>query len=187
MNQHHLDFLASPEWGRWLERELLPWIDTVGDLGNDLIEVGPGPGLTTDLLRTRVGWVTAVEFDGALAAALAARLAGTNAEVVHADATDSGLPSDRFTSAACFSMLHHVPSPAAQDQLFAELHRVLGPGGILVASDSRDLELIRAFHEQDVFVPLDPDTLGQRLADAGFVAIDVTQTDFELRFSARKA
>jgi SAM-dependent methyltransferase len=186
MNQLHLDFLASPEWARWLETELLPWLLGAGELGDDLLEVGPGPGLTTDLLRARVSWVTAVEFDAALASALAERLAGTNVEVVHADATASGLPSDRFSSAACLSMLHHIPSAAAQDRLFAELHRMLQPGGLLVASDSRDLDVIRAFHDGDVFVPPDPDTLGERLASAGFGEIDVGLTDFEVRFSAKK-
>ena len=52
--------------------------------------VGPGPGLTTDVPRRQVAALTAVEVDGDLAAALANRLAGTNVEVVHADATDSG-------------------------------------------------------------------------------------------------
>jgi hypothetical protein len=29
-------------------------------------------------------------------------------------------------------MLHHMPSPRRQDRLFAEIRRVLQPGGILV-------------------------------------------------------
>jgi 16S rRNA A1518/A1519 N6-dimethyltransferase RsmA/KsgA/DIM1 with predicted DNA glycosylase/AP lyase activity len=51
-----------------LEADLLPWIDSAGDLGDDILEVGPGPGLTTDLLRRRVGKLTAVEVDPILAA-----------------------------------------------------------------------------------------------------------------------
>src|SRR5687768_13415595 len=120
-----------------LETELLPWILAVAPLGDDVLEVGPGPGLTTDLLRRMAGRVTAVEIDDALAAALSARLRGTNVEVVHADASASGLPGDRFSAAACFSMLHHVPSPGMQEAVFAEVHRVLRPGGVFLASDSR--------------------------------------------------
>lgn len=187
MNQAHLEFLASPAWAQWLENELLPWIVTVSDLGDEILEIGPGPGLTTDLLRTRVPRITAVEFDAALATALADRLAGTNVDVIHADATASGLPSDRFSAAACFSMLHHLPSAPLQDRLFEELHRMLRPGGMLVASDSKDRDVIRAFHEGDTFVPLDPDQLGARLEKAGFREIDVTLTEFEIRFSARTA
>jgi SAM-dependent methyltransferase len=186
MNQAHLEFLASPAWARWLETELLPWLLTVGDLGDDLLEIGPGPGLTTDLLRARVRRVTAVELDAALASALAERMAGTSVEVVHADATASGLPSDRFSAAACFSMLHHIPTRAEQDRLVAEVYRMLRPGGSFVATDSQDLDVIRAFHEQDIFVPLDPDELGDRLGSAGFTRIEVSPTDFEIRFSARK-
>jgi SAM-dependent methyltransferase len=187
VNEHHLKFLASPEWARWLETELLPWLVTVGDLGDDLLEVGPGPGLTTDLLRARVSHVTAVELDASLATALTDRMAGTNVDVVHADATDSGLPSDRFSAAASFGMLHHIPSTALQGRLFAELHRMLAPGGILVASDSRDLDMVRAFHQDDVFVPLDPKELGELLTKAGFAAVEIDLTDFEVRFSAKKA
>jgi SAM-dependent methyltransferase len=186
MNQAHLEFLASPAWARWLETELLPWLLTIGDLGDDLLEIGPGPGLTTDLLRARVPRMTAVELDSALASALVERMTGTNVEVVHADATASGLPSDRFSAAACFSMLHHIPTPADQNRLFAEVYRVLRPGGTFVATDSKDLDVIRVFHEQDVFVPLDPDELGDRLGSAGFTTIEVSPTGFEIRFSAKK-
>ena len=94
------------------------------DLGDDVIEIGPGPGFTTEVLRRRSARITAVELDEGLAARLAERLAGTNVEVVDRDATDTGLDSDRFTGAASFNMLHHVPTAEAQDAIFAELARV---------------------------------------------------------------
>jgi SAM-dependent methyltransferase len=89
------------------------------DLGDDVLEVGPGPGLTTDVLRRPVARLTAVEVDQALADTLSARLAGSNVEVVHTDATDLPFPSKRFSAALCFTMLHHVPSVELQDRLFA--------------------------------------------------------------------
>ena len=55
MNEFHLQMLASPMWAEMLQRDLLPWVDSVADLGDDVLEVGPGPGLTTDLLRERTG------------------------------------------------------------------------------------------------------------------------------------
>jgi SAM-dependent methyltransferase len=186
MNQAHLDFLASPAWATWLEKELVPWLRSAGDLGDDVLEVGPGPGLTTDLLRTLAGRVTAIELDPALASSLSERLAGTNVEVINADATESGLPSDRFSAAASFSMLHHIPDAAVQDRLFVELHRLLRPGGLLIAVDSRDLEAIRMFHEGDIFMPLDPDVLAEKLTSAGFTDVEVSTTDFEVRFRAKK-
>ena len=186
MNKTHLEFLASPDWARMLETDLLPWLDGVAGLGDDVLEVGPGPGLTTDLLRTRTARVTAVEVDDALAGALAQRLAGTNVEVILGDGTDTGLPAGRFSAATSFSMLHHMPTPRHQDLLFAELYRVLRPGGAFVATDSRDLDAIRAGHVDDVFVPVDPATLRGRLEAVGFTAVSVDVGDYQIRFHATK-
>src|SRR5438445_3910104 len=110
MNETHLQFLASPEWAKMLETDLLPWILEAGDLGDDVLEIGPGPGLTTDLLRQRVQRLTAVELDPALAGALKERLARTNVDVIRGDAASGVLAADRFSAATCFSVLHHVPS-----------------------------------------------------------------------------
>jgi SAM-dependent methyltransferase len=187
MNQLHLEFLASPDWAKMLETDLLPWILEAGHLGDDVLEIGPGPGLTTDLLRERVPRVTAVEVDDDLAAKLAERLDGTNVEVVHADATTCGLPSDRFSTATCFSMLHHMPDPALQDLLFAEVHRMLRSGGRFFGTDAVDHEMIRGFHEDDIFVPVDPNTLGARLQAAGFATTDIAASEYEVRVKATKA
>ncbi len=186
MNETHLQFLASPEWARQLESELLPWVESAGDLGDDVLEIGPGPGITTDLLRRRVAHVTAVELDPALGSALRNRLEGTNVDVVVADATAAGLPGDHFTAAACFSVLHHLPTPEDQDRLFAELHRVLRPGAIFVGQDSLDLEPIRLGHADDTFTPVDPDQLGVRLARVGFGPTEVDTVGFHFRFVTAK-
>src|ERR1700730_8459860 len=102
MNESHLKFLSSREWAAMLETDLMPWIEAAGDLGDDVLEIGPGPGLTTDLLRQRVSRLTAVEADPTRAAPLQARLAATNVQVICADATSSGLESERFSAATCF-------------------------------------------------------------------------------------
>ena len=47
------------------------------DLGEEVLEIGPGPGVTTDWLRARVSHVTAVEIDHALAESLRRRTKGT--------------------------------------------------------------------------------------------------------------
>jgi SAM-dependent methyltransferase len=182
VNESHLVFLASPEWAAMLESDLLPWVEAAGDLGDDVLEIGPGPGLTTDLLRRRVPRLTAIEMDRSLAAPLQERLTGTNVDVICADATESGLDADRFSAATCFSMLHHLPSPESQDRLFVEVNRVLHPGGIFVGTDSRDLDVIRAGHVDDTFVPVDPDTLADRLARAGFVHTKIDTGDYQIRF-----
>ena len=118
MNSEHLRLCASAEWAALVRDELLPWV--LGDerldddvLGDDVLELGAGPGLVTDLLVELAPRVTAVEIDEPLAAALRARLAGRPVEVITADATALPLPAGRFSAAACFTMLHHIPRPGA--------------------------------------------------------------------------
>jgi SAM-dependent methyltransferase len=186
VNEDHLRYLASPEWAERLRSDLLPWVLAAGDLGDDVLEVGPGPGLTTDLLRERVARVTAVEVDESLAISLAARLAGTNVVVVNADANDADLPGERFSAATCFSMLHHMSSAEDQDRLFVELHRVLRRGGVLLGVDAQDTGVIRDAHSDDTFIPLDPVTLPSRLEAAGFRGTLVEEAEQQYRFIAFK-
>ncbi|MGE3596209.1 MAG: class I SAM-dependent methyltransferase [Dehalococcoidia bacterium] len=174
MNAQHLKLCSSAEWDEGIRTRLMPWVARQPSLGDAVLEVGPGPGLTTDQLRLLVPHLTAVEADATLAAQLAARLAGTNTTVVHADATSLPFDDRQFSGAASFFMLHHVPSPALQDQLFAQLARVLQPGGVLLAVDSLDSPPFRDLHDGDICVPLDPATIAQRLEQAGFVEVDVT-------------
>jgi len=173
MNRDHLEFCASEEWAEILQKDILPWALRGRDLGDDVLEVGAGPGLSTDVLRRLVPRLTAVELDDDLAAALTDRLAGTNVEVVKADATALPLASDRFSAVTCFTMLHHVPSGALQDRLLVELCRVLRSGGLLVGSDSIASADLRQFHAGDTYVPIDPDGLPNRLESAGFVDVEV--------------
>jgi hypothetical protein len=81
-------------------------------------------------------------------------------------------------------MLHHMPSPALQDRLFAEVHRTLRHGGAFVGVDAVDSEAMRQGHANDVFVPVDPATLPARLAAAGFADVRVDVDVYQLRFSA---
>ena len=53
MNAFHRHVCRSERWRRRVERELLPWALQRVELGDDVLEVGPGPGVTTDLLRGR--------------------------------------------------------------------------------------------------------------------------------------
>ena len=169
MNQRHLEFCASPEWADIVENEMLPWAVGDLDLGDDVLEVGSGPGLTTDVLRRRVPRLTAVEIDPELARSLTERLRGSNVQVVQADATRLPLQSGRFSAATSFAMLHHVPSRLLQDRLLAELCRILRPGGLLLGTDAVDTGELDEFHRGDTYVPCDPDDMPARLRAAGFL------------------
>jgi SAM-dependent methyltransferase len=70
-------------------------------------------------------------------------------------------------------MLHHVPTNDLQDRLFGEIARVLRPGAPLVASDSLGSDELAAHHTDDTYNPVDPASLPDRLAAAGFERIDV--------------
>lgn len=187
MNETHLQFLASPQWAEQLSQEMLPWVAAAGDLGDDVLEIGPGPGVSTDLLREHVARLTAIEVDPSLAEALQHRLLGTNVEVMCGDGASTGLPDDRFSAATAFSVLHHVPSSEHQDQILAEVCRVLRPGGIFVGIDSRDLDMIRRGHEDDIFVPMDPEAFPERLRRLGFGDTTIDLTDWHFRFLTRKS
>ena len=187
MNELHLNLLASPGWQRYLETDLLPWVLGELALGDDVLEIGPGPGLTTDLLRQRTPRLTALEIDDQLASSLASRLDGTNVEVVHGDATSSGFEPDRFSAVTCFTMLHHVPSEDLQNRLLEEVHRVLRPGGSFVGTDATDTPALRDLHVDDIFVPVEAQSFERRLFEAGFAAVTVDESEGRLRFVATKS
>jgi SAM-dependent methyltransferase len=157
------------------------------DLGDDVLEIGPGYGATTDIFSEFLPRLTSVEIDPELAARLHDRYAGSHVEVVLGDATDLSFPDGRFSAAVCFSMLHHVPSPELQDRLFAEVARVLRPAAPMVAVDGLDSDGARAFHEGDTYQPIDPATLQARLQGAGFVNVAVRVNEFGWTALARRA
>jgi SAM-dependent methyltransferase len=136
MNRDHLELCSSDGWRDVLRDLIIPYALRDARLGDDVLEVGPGPGMTTDLLRRDLVKLTELELDEGLASALAARMAGTDVEVVQGNATVMPFDDDRFSGAVSFTMLHHVPTAGLQDRLFSEVARVLRPGGLFVVSDS---------------------------------------------------
>ncbi len=187
VNAQHLALCSSAQWAETIETWIIPWVLDGVDLGDDVIEIGPGPGLTTDVLRGRVARLTAVEIDAQLAAALSNRLGGTNVHVIHADATHVPVPDNSFSGAACLTMLHHVPSVELQDELLTEIHRVLRSGGVVVGEDSLASPELQALHEDDTYVPLDPAALAARLEKSGFTSVKVDTNEYAVRFRAVKS
>lgn len=178
MNEAH-EFCGSDEWRALMRDVILPWAMGEVDLGDDVLEVGPGYGATTDVLSRSVPRLTSVEIDGDLAAMLTKRFAAVPAvEIVRGDATALDYPTGRFSGAACFTMLHHVPTVALQDRLFAEVARVLRNGTALVASDSLASDALAAHHDGDTYNPVDPGSLPTRLQTAGFAEVDVRTNEF---------
>lgn len=187
MNKAH-EMCGSDEWRQAMRNVILPWALAGTDLGDDVLEVGPGYGATTDVLSRAVPRLTSVEIDDELAAMLTDRFADVpTVEVVSGDATSLPYGDNRFTGAACFTMLHHVPTAELQDRLFGEVARVLRPGAALVASDSLGSEELKAHHEDDTYNPVDPSTLPERLTAAGFTDVDVRTNEYGWAVIARAA
>ena len=76
MNRLHRWLCRSTPWKATLESRILPWVLDRIDLGSNVLELGPGPGLTTDVLR--VDRLTCVEIDSELAAEVSRRTANGN-------------------------------------------------------------------------------------------------------------
>ncbi len=186
MNRIHRWLCSSASWRRQLEENVMPWVLDGVDLGTGVLEVGPGPGLTTDILRPRIARLTALEIDSALALSLAARMRGSNVTVIQGDATKMPFPDAEFTGAVCCTMLHHVPSPALQDKLLHEVFRVLMPGAMFAGVDGRSSLYMRLIHVYDTLVPIEPSTFQARLQTAGFEKIFIEAKPQRFRFHARK-
>jgi SAM-dependent methyltransferase len=168
-----------------LDEIILPWVLSDVALGDEVLEVGPGPGLTTDLLRSRTAHLTALEIDPVLALSLATRLAGGNVAVVQGDATAMPLKDAQFSGTVSFTMLHHVPSPALQDMLLREVRRTLRPDGVFAGVDSLQSFGMRVLHLWDTLVPVDPGGFRARLESAGFRDAFVETNEHAFRFRAR--
>lgn len=188
MNLIHRYLCRSARWRQVLEQNVVPWTLAGGELGPHVLELGPGHGLTTDLLRRRIARITALENDPALAKFLSRRFRQSNVTIVQGDATAMPLPDAQFSGVVSLHMLHHVPSAELQDKLFREAWRVLAPGARFVGVDSVGMRSLRMrlIHIGDTCVPVDPSTLSRRLEAAGFRSVSVEANPYAFRFEARR-
>src|SRR5438876_5610033 len=167
MNWFHRKVCRSGRWRRRVRGELLPWALQGVDLGDDVLEIGPGPGVTTDLLHGRTRRLTALEVDAAAAASLEKRLDGSGVCVVHGDGAAMPFADGAFSGVVAFTMLHHLPSTALQDRLLGEAWRVLRPGGVFAGFDGVGSFLFRLIHVGYTYPPAEPSTFGRGLEAPG--------------------
>lgn len=186
MNRLHRWYCKSGHWKRTVENQILPWALDGIDLGDSVLEVGPGPGVTTDWLRCHAKHVDCLEIDHALAASLEHRFSASNVTIGCGDATAMPYEGGRFTSVVSFTMLHHILTTELQDRFFSEARRVLQPGGIFAGVDSLPSILMSIFHIRDTLTLVEPDTITQRLTSAGFRDVRVDAGQDRFRFSARR-
>ena len=167
MNSFEKWYCGSALWGYLTRRQLLPWMLRDSRLGDHLLEIGEGPGAATVELARRAPRVTSLEYDHALAVKLRRRVNLSNVTIIQGDAAALSFPDGTFSSAISILMLHHLKSTAQQDRAFAEISRVLRPGGVFLAFDIPDGWINRIAHIKSTFVPLNPATAPQRLLPVG--------------------
>ncbi len=184
MNRIHNVICSSGWWARRVERELLPWGVGSLDLGDNVLEIGPGFGMTTRRLVERVPRLTVLELEPRYCERLRREL-GDRVAVVQGDATALPFGDDTFSAVVCFTMLHHIPAAGLQDQVFAEVARVLRPGGTFAGTDSIGTGwLFKTIHVGDILRPIDPDGLPGRLQAAGLAGPRVSRGGRSFRVRA---
>ena len=186
MNRVHNMLCSSGWWSRVAEHELVPFGVHGVDLGDDVLEVGPGFGATTRVLAPRVDRLTVVELDPGYCERLRAELDGA-VTVTQGDATQLPFADGRFSAVLCFAMLHHIPTVEQQDRAFAEIARVLRPGGTFAGTDSIGTGwLFRLIHVGDTLNLVDPDGLPARLERVGLTVREVRRGGRSFRWRATK-
>src|SRR5665213_1926250 len=103
MNLLHRWICSSGVWKKHVETTLLPWaLDNLA-LGDSVLEIGPGYGRATDVLRARASRLTCLEVDGTLAHSLSHTMAGANVTVLQADGARMPLRDAAFSAVLCFT------------------------------------------------------------------------------------
>jgi ubiquinone/menaquinone biosynthesis C-methylase UbiE len=182
MNRYETWFCGTRFWKWVTRRQLLPWMLQGSELGEHMLELGAGLGATTEELRRLAPRVTSLEYDHSFAAKLGARSNGSNGAVIQGDAATLPFADKTFSSAIAILMLHHLRSSELQDHAFAEVRRVLRPGGVFLAFEIQDGWLHRVGHIKSTFVPVAPASAIARLTSAGFskATLDLRRGGFRI-------
>ncbi len=164
---------ASSFWRSVTRKQVLPWLLSGTDFGDQVLENGPGPRAPTGQMRKVAGRVTSLEYSHAFAAGIARRCEHTNGAVLQGDASSLPFPEKTFSAAIAILVLHHLRSRELQARAFVETFRVLRPGGVFLALEIQDGWLNRIGHIRSTFVPVAAASAPERLAAAGFSSVSI--------------
>jgi ubiquinone/menaquinone biosynthesis C-methylase UbiE len=131
----HARFSTNPGFGRWLFEHEAP------GPGARVLEVGCGPATTlwgANLERIDPSWSITLTDQSAGMIEAAREVLGDRAEYAVADAQELPFPDESFDVVLANHMLYHVPD---RPRAFAEIRRVLVPGGALHAATNGEEHL----------------------------------------------
>ena len=189
MNSLEHVLCSSSLWRYISQRQLLPWVLSGARLGDHVLEIGAGSGAATELLQQRVARVTSLEYDHNSTLKLKSHHIEHSGGVLRGDASQLPFADETFSSAIAILVLHHLQSRKLQDQAFAEVLRVLRPGGVFLTFEINDSWIHHVGHYKSTFTPLSPGSAFARLTVAGFsrVSVDFRRGGFRLQASRAKA
>lgn len=187
MNRMEHFFCSTSLWQSMTHRFLLPWVLTGAPLGDHVLEIGAGYGAATGHLLKLAPRVTSLEYDRRLLQTLRTNHQCAELTTLCGDAATLPFADQSFSSAVAILVLHHLKSRELQDRAFAEVHRVLRPGGSFFAFEINDGWIHRAAHYKSTFTPVTPGSAFARLTGVGFSKISVDFRSSGYRVSARRA
>jgi SAM-dependent methyltransferase len=173
MNAAEHFICSSSLWRHITGWRLLPWVLSGSPLGDHLLEIGAGYGAATAHLQACVSRVTSVEYDHRSALKLKSQNSEAPSGIVCGDATKLPFACRTFSSALAILVLHHLKSKVLQDRMFAEVFRVLRPGGVFLAFEITNNWIHRVVHIRSTFTPVNPASVFPRLAAAGFSQVNL--------------
>jgi SAM-dependent methyltransferase len=186
MNFAHNRLCSGKNWADFVDGTLLPWGLEDVDLGDRVLEIGPGFGATTRVLVDRVPSLTVLELEQRYCRKLSSEL-GDRVRVTQGDATRMPFADAQFSTVLCFTMLHHIHTRQLQDRVLAEVARVLEPGGTFAGTDSIGGSLrFKLLHVGDTLTLIEPATFPGRLIRAGLIEPEVEVQGARMRFRARR-
>lgn len=144
----------SAQFPLFVEDEIPLVLACLQPAGRALLDIGCGKAETTRRIATEgeAARAVGIEVDQAQLQKNAQQQWPANVEIRECGAQSIDFAADAsFDAATMFKSLHHVPLDL-MDRAFAEIHRVLRPGGLLYVSepvyDGAYNEIMRIFHDE---------------------------------------
>ncbi len=188
MNRVHNVVCSSGWWARRAEHELIPFGLKGVDLGDDVLEIGPGFGATTRVLAQRLERLSVLELDAGYCRAAAGRAR----RLGHRDPGRRDPASVPRRPLLGRAVLHDAPPhPDQSRSRTARSRRWRGCSGRAGRSPAPTASgagwMFKLIHVGDTLNLIDPDTLPARLGAAGMVRPEVRAGERSFRWRAAKA